>query len=241
MNFRQLTRNKDAIRDAVMELPNDTLVAKRPLTVCIPKRYTEGNLGYIKEDIKTLAIFAIIVGNQYAVHSAITQVHLNITQIENLVYESEEYILVSYDKGEVIFKNMHVVIDAELVYESFNRTISLGFVPWFFDYATYVDLARMFDYSGKYAKLQLGIDISIMDLVVSAVARSKSNPQILYKHGLVDRRKVGEVEYIGLKNVMFGASNTTAKLMGSYFDDGLDSALAMPSKKVESIERMLRS
>lgn len=239
MNFHQLKRNKEVIRAALMELPNETLVAKQPLTLCIPKRYTEGNMGSIQDDIKTLAIFAIIVGDHYAVHNAITHVHLTITQLETIAFEGDEYLLVKYEKGDTIFKNTNVVRDAELVYETFNRTISLGFVPWFFDYTHYHDLARLFDTTGKYAKIQLGVDITILELIASAVARQKSNPQILYKQGLtMDTRE--RPEYIGLKNVMFGASNTTAKLMGSYFDDGLDSALAMPSKKVENIERMLR-
>ena len=45
---------------------------------------------------------------------------------------------------------------------------------------------------------------------------------------------------IPFRSVTYGATNTTAKLMGAYFDEGLTSALVNPSQRTEKIEELLR-
>ena len=46
--------------------------------------------------------------------------------------------------------------------------------------------------------------------------------------------------YIALKNLTYAATNTVARIGGSFFGDGLVSALTNPSERVERIESILR-
>lgn len=49
------------------------------------------------------------------------------------------------------------------------------------------------------------------------------------------------VAWVPLRNVEFGAQDTTAKITGSYMAEGLDSAIVNPSDKVSKIESILRT
>jgi hypothetical protein len=46
--------------------------------------------------------------------------------------------------------------------------------------------------------------------------------------------------FIPFRSPIYGATNTTAKLIGAYFDDSINSALVNPSEKVEGVESLLR-
>ena len=57
----------------------------------------------------------------------------------------------------------------------------------------------------------------------------------------MDDIKTNPPSWVPLRNVSLGSVDTYSKLMGSYFEEGLTSALADKSKKMTRIEKVLRS
>ena len=78
-------------------------------------------------------------------------------------------------------------------------------------------------------------------MFAAAITRDSANRAKYYRHTLSDLPSEDRPPtFIPLRSVTYGATNTTAKLMGSYWNDGLTSALVNPSEKTERIEQLLR-
>jgi hypothetical protein len=65
---------------------------------------------------------------------------------------------------------------------------------------------------------------------------------VFYRHQFKDTKQLTDKppEIIALRSVQDGASNTTAKLMGAYLDEGINSALVDPAERLERVEDLLR-
>ena len=65
----------------------------------------------------------------------------------------------------------------------------------------------------------------------------------MYYRSVINNRsdlKKNPPVFIPLRSVVYGATNTTNKLAGSYFNEGVISALVSPSTRIEPIEELLR-
>ena len=72
-------------------------------------------------------------------------------------------------------------------------------------------------------------------MIISAITRSRKDLTQYYRNN-----PDGDYEFIALRNTALGATNTLAKVMGSFYELGLTSALARESDRLEDIEEMLR-
>jgi len=79
-------------------------------------------------------------------------------------------------------------------------------------------------------------------MFAAAIARNPNQRTEYFRHSLDDTavKPTNAPAWIALRNISLGATNTQARLMGSYWADGLTSALTNPSTRVERIEQLLR-
>ena len=82
----------------------------------------------------------------------------------------------------------------------------------------------------------------VMELIASMVSRNQKNRLEYYRHTIQNRDelKTNPPLFVALRSVSDSATNTTNKLGGSYFEEGLTSALVNPTERVERIEDLLR-
>lgn len=75
------------------------------------------------------------------------------------------------------------------------------------------------------------------------ITRKKNNRKLFIREGAENPKEfeLTNLEYVPLKSVFYSVNSTVNKLTGSYFNDGVTSALVTETAKVDKIERLLRS
>jgi hypothetical protein len=240
MDASQYTRDATKVLADLKELPDGSVVTKSGCRLLIPERYkqkrlmTQGNETYI------LAIYALVVGDKYyAVSLADAMIRVGQANINTVKFGDESYLEFQFEAGDILFGSTELIQDATLVYAIFDEFISKAHVPWFINYE---DLAKIFDTAEYHAGMKLGNSRAILELITSMIARDPDNKMNYYRHVFKDRKTMftNPPVVIPLRSVAMGATNTTAKLIGAYHDEGLTSALNNPATRVEPIEEILR-
>ncbi len=111
-------------------------------------------------------------------------------------------------------------------------------MPWYLDYN---DLGHIFDTASSHAGANVGTNPEVTELIVSIIARNSKDRTQYYRSCInsLEELKTNPPVFISMKSVPYAATNTTNKLAGSYFGEGVVSALVSPSEKRERIENLL--
>ena len=245
MDISKLIRKPDAVMSQLTKAKDGSLVAKKETRIYIPLKYRTRNLATFGPNTRTVAIFPIVIGNDYSVMKVCANIDLTPTSTRSVVIEDEEFIELFFEAGTTIAKSLKLVQSAVLVYYISDHFYSKGDVPWFINYN---DLSELFDTAIKHAGTDLNVDPAILELIAASLSRQVKDRTKYLRHALKSQAEFehpemlgdGGVSYISLKNIELGATNTTAKLMGNYFNDGLSSALVTETKQTEGVEDLLR-
>jgi hypothetical protein len=240
MDPKKLIRDPSKVRAAVKELPDGRLVAVKPVKIYIPSRFTERGLAEIGIKTYIVGIYAIVLDDtHYGVSSINAQLQITPTSTMKVMINEEEYYEFSFDAGSVITPSVQLVKKDTLVYRIYDEIISKGRVPWYLDY---LDLGRLFDTAEYHAGARIGKNHEVTELIVSLIARNAKDRHQYYRAvpKSLDDMKKNPPAYIPLRSVIYAPTNTTNKLAGSYFSEGLVSALVSPAERVERIEGLLR-
>lgn len=235
MEFDSWKRNPKAIHSKLKKSGNK-LIATAPLKMYIPERWLDGHLGNRSDNITCLGMFCLVdESNNYSVSSTPNLVGTKPSTTNSVKVEETPYSEFSYDVGDEVLTNINMVRFATLTYWVFTEFISLGKVPFYFSYD---DLCQLLSRSKENADANLGVDVSIINLILSSVARDPKDP---FRYWRQVKDKKGKPKYIGLGNVGYSVPNTLAKLLGAYLSDAQTSALISETQTVEPLERLLRS
>ena len=218
-----------------MEKKNDkSIVFTKPAMVMIPRRWTDSDLATMGNPSTILAICAIIIDNRYAVSSINSLISTDSFSVSYDFVDNEEYIVIAYRPQDRFIINASLVKRDNLPYKIFTFIFDKGRIPWYIDYE---NVAQIFDSAAVFANVKFNLPHFAFEAVAGSIARNAKAKNTYYRHG---DWKVPPV-YIPLRSVQFAASNTTAKLIGAYWSEGLSSALVYPSERKEVIEDLLRS
>lgn len=224
-----------------MVQPDGSVLTRRTLSIFIPERFVEKDLAKIESETYILGIFAIVVdGTHYGVSTTNAMMRVTPTSIRSVKFEGASYLEMMFEPGSVVFPTTLLVKTDTLVYRIFDEFIAKGHIPWYVDYD---DLARLFETADEHAGVKLGPSHSIMEMFAAAIARDPKDKTKYFRQtatSLADTKQ-NPPALIPFRSVIYGATNTTAKVLGSYFGDGLTSALAEPSTKPAPIETLLRT
>lgn len=237
MDFQHLQRNANEVQSALSEV-NESLIAIKPCKIYIPEHYMSCALGNIADVISIAAVYGIVVDNKYYGVSSACALMQTAPSGSNVVdIHGEKYIEFSYQVGDRVIINLNLIRTSTLVYRIYNELITKGKIPWYFDYS---DLCFLFDTALLHGGANLNTDSALLELLAACMARTKANRMEFYRHHpeLADRAKSPPV-YIPLSSVAYGATTTTSKVLGAYFNEGLTSALVTPTREVSSVEDLL--
>lgn len=239
MPYSTLVRDKDIILSSIAEDPMGGLIAKEALKIVIPVKYEEANFANVAGSVYTLAIFAIVKDGKYAVNNIPTKVRLFPTEINEVKYHDETYYELHFDKGSQITDNINLVKDDTLGYYIYNYFIALGKIPW---YMGALDLLNILARSKEYTGAVYGPGQTVIEMMVSMCLRDNTDIMKYWRQSIKTQEDIykNHPDFAPLRNIPLGARNTTAKLMGAYFDEGLNSALLYPSDTTERVEQLLR-
>lgn len=240
MDWSRWTRAPEKIRGALTKLADNSVVTSKGCKIYIPKRFVEKQLAKIEAETYIVGIFAIVVDDKYyGVSTTNAMLRIKPSTISTVKFGEDSYLEFAFEPGAVVIADTQLIKSDSLVYKIFDEIIAKGRVPW---YVGYEDLANLFATAERHAGVKLSGSHAILEMFAAAIARDSKERSLYYRHTVEsqDAPRVRPPAIIPLRSVSYGATNTTSKLLGSYFDDGLNSALVNPSEKTERIEELLR-
>ncbi len=240
MDVSTMVRDPKRVKETLIE-KDGMLISSKGCKVYTPKRYVERKLASVGSEIKIVGVMTIVVEDKYySVMKVPSMLTIQPSEILTEKVGDEEYFVFSFDPGSVLVTNLNIVMDIFLIYDLYNEIIAKGHVPWSF---TYEDIGKLFAETKKYTGDSLSRTNTILEMIASTVSRNPNNLMEFYRHQIqteAEEKKVNP-RFIPFRSVLYGANNTTAKLLGAYFDDSLLSALVNPSERTEGVETILRS
>lgn len=240
MPYTDWIRDAGKVREDLVTQSDGSVITRSGCVIHIPERFLEKGLARLEEDVTTVGIMAIAVKDKhYAVSTLNANVRLRPTRISTIRIDDVSYLEFAFDPGAIVFVETQVVKVDTIIYRIFDEIIAKGRVPW---YMGYNDLVKLFATADKYAGVNLGRSHAILEMIASAISRDNRDRTKYYRQVVTsqDDPIKRPPTTIPLRSITYGASNTTAKLMGSYWSDGMASALVNPADKVEKVEELLR-
>jgi hypothetical protein len=237
LNIKDFTRDAVKVQAALTELSGGAIVTKGGVKIYIPTRYRDKSLATIGNETYILGLFMMTVDDKYyAVSSVNALMKIEPSSVNLVVMDDKDYFEFEFEAGDTVFPTTDLVKSDKLLYYIFDEIVARGNVPIFMNYT---DLGNLFESAQKHAGKQLSSTPTILHMLLSVIARD-SKDLTRYFRQVTNGKDLDTVEFLQLRSSTHGATNTTAKLMGSHFSDNLTSALVNPSDREENIERILR-
>ena len=239
MDVSKLVRNKSCI-SCLKELDDGRVVTSKECKIQIPARYIDRNMAYVGIDNVIIGYYAFIVeDSQYAVCKVPALMELDPYETVRVNIKGTEYIQFNFLPGNTVFKTLNLVKEGVLVYSAYEEFNSKGKIPWFFSPD---DLCGLYDLASKHAGTSIGSNRAVTEIIASLETRDPGNRTVYYRSTITSLKdfETRPPVYVGLKNVMYGASNTVQRLVGAYLEEGVKASLIYPSERVEQIEELLR-
>lgn len=234
-------RDYDKVFPALFENPAGQILTKKPCKIQVPVRFSEIGLGEIGIRTFTYGLFALILDSGlYMVMNVCAIVELNPYKLTKIMIDDVEYHEFHFDANQVVIKAVDLVKNPNIIYNVMDELVFKGKVPW---YADYEDVGKLFDTAKYHAGSDVGQSLETMEFVASMVCRSRMDlskyiRSVAKTYADTVAEKIG---YVPLKSVFYSVKSTVNKLAGSYFADGVVSALVQPAESVENIEKVLRA
>lgn len=237
MDAAALIHDPSRVKAAFLSSGN-MLIAKEELKIYIPVRYESKRMASIGSEIMIPGVFGVVVeGKYYSASLAMAMMRIEPDEIATVKFDEESYYEFTFHAGSVVSPETNLSKNEFTSYQFYDLFPSQGNIPWFIA----DQLSALFAESKYYTGLQVGSSGGVMEILIAAISRSPDDDNENYRHYINKNpdSKLAPV-YIGTSNVVFNTNNTTAKIIGNYFDDSIASALYNPSDRTEGIESLLR-
>lgn len=218
-----------------------TVLTRARCFIHVPERWMGVGLGEITDVTSVYGLFPIIFeDNSYGVINVCAMLDLTPSRTTMITVEDESYYEFHFDADSTIIKSLNVVRTDTLTFNILNELFMKGKVPW---WISVDDLCSIFDTAQKHAGSRIAQVPQIIEFFTSVVSRrieERAKPLRQTAKDFDDYR-LDKIEFIPLTSVLEAVSNTVAKLSGSYFHEGIISAIDYPASKTGKVERILRS
>ena len=236
MDISKLVRDDVEVKKAFTVGDDGVWVAKKDCTIMVPARYFDRGMGSLEPDVFTIAIFAFIVGDKYAVSAYPNMMRLTPTDITHLDYQDSPYVLFHFPKGSNICEVLDLVMADTMLFFTYDEFTAKGNGVWFFDYD---DLPTPYENARHSLGIKVAANHSIMEMIQAKCARNSEDKTKSHRESL-NEKDLNDWTLVPLRSVTYGPTNTIARLSGSYFKEGLLASLDNPCDKLEPIEDQLR-
>lgn len=241
MDLSTLTRNREKVRANLVKLDDSSVVAREGCKVYVPQRYVNKGLAGVGETVWSAGEFVMVTDSGYYCTMLVPAIiNLSPTEVRQIKLDGNPYYELAFAAGSVVIETTWIPKSDTCIPPLFNELIINGNVPY--GYSLF-DLAKCFHLAQKYAGFKMGANPQVFETIVNIISRDPDDLNKQYRSvpfALADVYKKPPV-IVGLRNPAVTSTNTVAKLIGSYFQDGIVSSLINPSDRVEGVEALLRS
>jgi hypothetical protein len=237
----KLKRNPSFVLSQLVENKTGQILTKVPCKIQVPVRFSERGLGQVGIETFTYGLFPIIMETgDYAIMNVCALVELDPYKVLTTNIDEVDYHEFYFDANQVVIKAGDLVRRDDIIYNVFDELVFKGKIPW---YVEYEDLGRLFDTAKDYANSNVGQNLEVIEFIASMIARSKDD-RSKYIRELTNTKSdcnLDKIDYVPLASVFYSVKSTVNKIAGSYFNDGVVSALVNPTERVDKIEKILRA
>ena len=235
MDVHKLIRSPSMIHRCIKQVDN-TLVCTYPFKVYVPEKYFGTSLGSMVDDVlNVIGIFGLVVDDKYyAVSKALALMSISPSTTRTELIDNVKYMVFEFEKNDTFVNNTNLVKNASLVGVVEDEFFKYGKIPWYF---TLDDLCSIFDTSVYHGGVNLKSNQAIIACKASIMARSPDDKLVYFRHINTEGKRPA---WIGFSNIAYTTTNTTTRLFGNYYSDGVTSALVNESTENEAIEDILR-
>lgn len=211
----------------------EVIVTGGPITIMIPRSYEKYKRLNITDEIDTLAIFEMSIGNETKEFFLPATVVMRPSLVEYVTNEGQDYVRAVFEKGDIFIKNTNVVKNAYIAYIIFSEYIEKGQIP---RYLTYNQLAYIFDTVQKITGCKLPAEHAVFEMIYAHLSRDQKKLSVPYRLTPMSESP----KFLKLKDVPHAATSTTAKLIGSYLNDSLVNSMVNAAEDESDVEDLLR-
>lgn len=237
MDVSKLKRDPAKVHSNLVIRGNE-LVTKVPCKILVPARYVEQGLGSLEPEVYMVAIYAMVMEDSYyAVSTVPAMKRFTPTDVNTITIDEVEYLELIFPRGAVVCPQLELVVRDIQIYYVYNEFTSKGNTPWFMG-----ENDKTMPYENAEEFCGVYLSPTIMQMVASSCTRVEADKAVQYRHAVRtpnDLVKFTPVT-IPLRSIIWGPTNTFARVIGPYFKEGLTTALVNPSERSEPIEEMLR-
>lgn len=222
--------------DSFFKTIEDTIVfTGNHLEVRIPMRYKVHEALDVEDIVKTLAIFEMIINHEFTYGLLLPNIiRMSPSKTSRATIDGVDYQICEFFNGDKFMLSNIVLKESHIAPMMYNEFISLGNLPKFMSYN---DTALLFDTVEKMCDINLKTPHSVFEMIYAHLFRDPDN--LYTKYRFTDKTK--KPTFIGANSVSFGPESTTSKLIGAYFNDGVNSALVNASTQKYELEDLLRT
>ncbi len=241
MDISKLIRNPSKIIECLIETIDDRVVTSKELKISIPTRFIDRELAYIGVQTHIVGICGLILDDMfYATMNILAMINIEPSETNRIKIDNDQYFEFVFKPGSTVFKSTNLIKSDLLPYKIYDEILSNGNVPWFMSYE---DVGKLFDTAVYHAGANIGENKEVTELIASLVSRDPIDKTKYFRVTIdsLDDLKKKKPVFIGLKNVVYSATNTVNRLGGSYFSQGVVASLVNPAVREEKIELILKS
>lgn len=240
MKSTDFKKDMSAVEKTMVQQTDGSVKTLTGCRIFIPKRFVERELAAVGTENYSIGFFPIVTpDNKFLLVNAIAFIYLNPSSFNTVYIDGIEHVEFTFDKNTIVIKSMNLVQKDTLVHGTFNEFISNGNIPW---YINYDDAGTTFDTATTIAGTSIGSNPEIIEMLIASISRQKQKVTSYFRTLVtnLEQAKTFQPVYVPLKSVSYSATTTTNKLAGSYFDEGITSALINPTTKPDTIGTILR-
>lgn len=215
------------------EKRNITTFLGDTLEIHIPTRYENYGLLSHEGSLHALGIFEMKINDTESGGFCLpARIQTTPTETYTTTVDEVSYLVATYKKHDVFIENMTIIKNDALGYILWNEFISLGNLPKFI---TYDNIGTLFDLIGQVCGINFGVNHAVFEMIYAHLFRDPDDITKEYRLSKMDKDPI----FIELRNVSYGPDTTTSKMLGSYWNDGINSSLVNASDKVSELDHTL--
>lgn len=238
MDVEKFIRDAKRVKGTLKETPNG-VVTTTGCKIYIPKHYASGKLGSVLENINCIGFFAMVIEDTYyAVNKTCANMTFSPASVNSVTVDESPYIEMVFEPGSLAIMGRELVVNKPQLFQIYDDIVAKGRTPWYMNYS---DLGAIFDTALKHSGVNLRAPRSILEMMAASRARDPRDRSKYYRHMLTTQADIEKIkpDIIPLRSVAYGATSTTARLLGAHLNEGINSSLVNPSERLERVEELL--
>lgn len=205
----------------------------KKLEVFLPKRFDQYGTD-ITDCVECIGIFHMVIDDTIKKGYFLpAMIIMEPSEVGSANIDKVAYHKFTFVKGDKFMRTNDTIMNHELAFICFLEFIFLGNRPSFMDYNF---SALMFETIQDVCGINFGVDRTIFEIIISHLQRQPDNLTAYFRSSNMK----GDSVAIPLRAVSQAAMSTSSKMVGSYFNDSINSALVNHSEEVSPIENLLR-